>query len=229
MPSSHDNSSATLHEKVTQQRTDELNQLRARVNGISGGGPAANPVTEVLQRVSSYWWLELLAGIAWIVISVVVLKFNHASVTTVGILTGIMFLAFGAEEFLLASIDRRGRWLWAIFGVMLTVSGIVAVVHPVSTFARLADILGFVFLLIGVVWIIQAFAQRVFNELWWLQLISGILMVGMAFWVSGQFYLTRAATLLVFAGIWAMMKGITDVIRAFQIREVGQTLDQLPH
>ncbi len=229
MPFSHDNSSATLHEKVTQQRTDELNELRARVNGISGGGPAANPVTEVLQRVTSYWWLELLAGIAWIVISVVVLKFNHASVTTVGILTGIMFLAFGAEEFLLASIDRRGRWLWAIFGVMLTVSGIVALVHPVSTFAGLADILGFVFLLIGVLWMIQAFAQRVLNELWWMQLISGILMVGMAFWVSGQFYLTRAATLLVFAGIWAMMKGITDVIRAFQIREVGQTLDQLPH
>ena len=229
MPSSHDNSSATLHEKVTQQRTDELNQLRAKVNGISGSGPAANPVTEVLQRVASYWWLELLAGIAWIVISVVVLKFNNASVTTVGILTGIMFLAFAAEEFVLASIDRRGRWLWAIFGVMLTVSGIVALVHPVSTFAGLADILGFVFLLIGVLWMIQAFAQRAFNDLWGLQLISGILMVGMAFWVSGQFYLTRAATLLVFAGIWAMMKGITDIIRAFQIREIGQTFDQLPH
>ena len=224
----------TIHPRLCTRRSlsseaDELNQLRAKVNGISGSGPAANPVTEVLQRVASYWWLELLAGIAWIVISVVVLKFNNASVTTVGILTGIMFLAFAAEEFVLASIDRRGRWLWAIFGVMLTVSGIVALVHPVSTFAGLADILGFVFLLIGVLWMIQAFAQRAFNDLWWLQLISGILMVGMAFWVSGQFYLTRAATLLVFAGIWAMMKGITDIIRAFQIREVGQTFDQLPH
>ena len=32
-------------------------------------------------------------------------------------------------------------------------------------------------------------------------------MVGLAFWVSGQFFLTRAATLLVFADIWALVKG----------------------
>jgi hypothetical protein len=33
------------------------------------------------------------------------------------------------------------RWPWAIFGVLLT-AGIVAVIHPVSTFAGLTDILG---------------------------------------------------------------------------------------
>ena len=39
--------------------------------------------------------------------------------------------------------------------------------------------------------------------------------------LSGQFFLTRAVTLLVFAGIWAMLKGITDIVRAFQIRQLG--------
>jgi uncharacterized membrane protein HdeD (DUF308 family) len=48
-------------------------------------------------------------------------------------------------------------------------------------------------------------------------------MVGLAFWVSGQFFLTRAATLLVFAGIWAMVKGITDIARAFQLRQLGSS------
>lgn len=51
----------------------------------------------------------------------------------------------------------------------------------------------------------------------------------MAFWVSGQFSLTRAATLLVFAGIWVMMKGVTDIVRAFRIREVGHTLSRISH
>jgi uncharacterized membrane protein HdeD (DUF308 family) len=51
----------------------------------------------------------------------------------------------------------------------------------------------------------------------------------MAFWVSGQFFLTRAATLLVFTGIWALIKGTTDIIRAFQIREVGQALTKPSH
>lgn len=63
--------------------------------------------------------------------------------------------------------------------------------------------------------------ERAVNPLWWLTLISGVLMVAVAFWISGQFFLTRAATLLVFTGIWALMKGITDIVRAFQIRRLG--------
>lgn len=182
---------------------------------------AVDPGRALLAQVARYWWAELLAGLLWVVISLVVLKFNHASVVTVGVLTGLMFLLVAAEQFALAGLDRRRRWLWAIFGVLMTVAGIVALIHPVSTFAGLADILGFVFLLIGIMWMVQAFLERVVNPLWWLSLISGILMSGMAFWVSGQFFLTRAATLLVFAGIWAMVKGITDIVRAFQIRSLA--------
>jgi uncharacterized membrane protein HdeD (DUF308 family) len=180
-----------------------------------------DPLRPLLSQLARYWWIELLLGVFWVVIALVVLKFNHASVVTVGILTGLMFLLFAAEQFALAYLDHGARWLWAIFGVLLTAAGIVALSHPANTFAGLADILGFVFLLIGVLWMIQAFAERALNDLWWLTLISGILMVVLAFWVSGQFFLTRAATLLVFAGIWAATTGIMDIIRAFQIRRLG--------
>ena len=104
-----------------------------------------------LSRVSRYWWVELLAGVLWLVVAVVVLKFNRASVVTVGVLTGLMFLLFAVGELSLAALDRGARWLWAIFGVLLTAAGIVALIQPVKTFAGLADIpSGFVFLLIGV-------------------------------------------------------------------------------
>ena len=175
----------------------------------------------VLSQIARYWWVELLAGVFWVVISVVVLKFNHASVVTVGILTGLMFLLFAAEDFAIAYLGRGTRWLWATLGVLLTAGGIVALIHPVNTFAGFADILGFVFLLIGIQWMVQAFTERVLNDLWWMTLLSGVLMIVLAFWVSGQFFLARAATLLVFAGIWAAMKGITDIVRAFQIRSLG--------
>jgi hypothetical protein len=72
----------------------------------------------------------LLLGVLWVVIAVVVLKFNNASVVTVGILTGIMFLVFAAEEFALAALDRSARCIWALFGVLLTAAGIVALIHP---------------------------------------------------------------------------------------------------
>ena len=59
-----------------------------------------------------------------------------------------------------------------------------------------------------------------FNPLWWVGLIAGILMLILAFWTSGQFFITKAYMLLVFAGIWALMQGITDIVRAFQIRRL---------
>jgi uncharacterized membrane protein HdeD (DUF308 family) len=169
--------------------------------------------------LARYWWVALVLGIFWLVIAVVVLKFDHASVVTVGVLTGIMFLVFAAEEFALAALDRGAtKWLWAFFGVVLVAGGIVALIHPRSTFAALAEVLGFVFLLIGFIWMFQAFAERAFNELWWMGLVSGILMIVLAFWTSGQFFLERAYTLLVFAGIFALLKGVTDIVRAFQLR-----------
>jgi uncharacterized membrane protein HdeD (DUF308 family) len=173
-------------------------------------------------RVARFWWIELITGAFWIVISAVILKFNHASVTTVGILIGLMLLAASAQEFVLAVLDRRWRWLWALFAVLLLAGGIVSLIDPRNTFAGFADILGFIFLVIGVFWIAQAFAERQFSELWWLTLISGILMVILAFWTDGEFFLTKAATLLVFAGIWALMHGITDIVRAFQIRRYAE-------
>src|ERR1700742_4332904 len=203
---------------------DEVRQVVGQLNGPPGSASVTNPLLRpFLEQIARYWWVELLVGVLWTVIAVVVLKFNHASVVTVGVLTGIMFLVFAAEEFALAMVDRGGRWLWALFGVLLTAAGIVALIHPRNTFAGFADILGFVFLVIGVLWLVQAFTERAVNSLWWLGLISGILMVILAFWVSGEFFLDRAATLLVFAGVWALMKGVTDIVRAFQMRELGSS------
>ena len=71
---------------------------------------------------------------------------------------------------------------------------------------------------------VRAFLERAVNPAWWLGLISGILMTIMAFWTSGQFFIEKAYVLLVFAGIWALMTGITDIVRAFEIRRLHKNL-----
>jgi hypothetical protein len=35
---------------------------------------------------------------------------------------------------------------------------------------------------------------------------------------------TKAYTLLVFAGLWALMQGINDLVRAFEVRRVYKDL-----
>jgi uncharacterized membrane protein HdeD (DUF308 family) len=187
--------------------------------------PGADPIAGAVRELARFWWLWLAAGIFWIVAALVVLQFDQASITTVGVLIGIMFLISGLEQLIMGTLVRTG-WalLFYVFGVLFLAAGVVSLVRPKDTFAGVADILGFLFLVVGIFWIVEAFAERAFNPLWWLGLISGILMVILAFWTSGQFFITKAYTLLIFAGIWALMHGITDIIRAFQIRALKDVI-----
>jgi uncharacterized membrane protein HdeD (DUF308 family) len=77
---------------------------------------------------------------------------------------------------------------------------------------------------VGIWWTIDTFTDRDDNPLWWFGLVAGVLMLVMAFWTSGQFFLEKAYTLLVFAGIWALMHGVTDFVRAFRLRGLRDRL-----
>ena len=179
--------------------------------------------------LSKLWWLWLVFGFLWIVIALVILQFDQASVTTVGVLIGAMFLISGGQQLgLAAMVGGVARWVLVFFGVLLVIAGIISLISPENTFAGIADILGFLFLIVGIVWILQAFGERGMNELWWFGLISGVAMVVLAFWTGGQFFIDKAYVLLVFAGIWALFQGINDIFRAFQIRALGKAVKAMP-
>jgi uncharacterized membrane protein HdeD (DUF308 family) len=188
------------------------------------GAPGIGSLRETARKATSYWWVWLTAGIVWMAVALIILQFNHASVTTVGILVGVLFVAVGVENLWLASFDVPARWVWGLVGVVFLISAVACFASPSDTFAGLADMLGFLFLIVGVWWMVRAFLERPINPAWWLGLISGILMTVMAFWTSGQFYIHKAYVLLVFAGIWALMQGVTNVVRAFQVRELHEEL-----
>jgi hypothetical protein len=179
---------------------------------------------DTARRLTGYWKILFAAGIAWVAVALVILQFDDASMTTVGILVGLMFLALAVENFALASFDMPMRWLWALFGGLFLVSAVVSFANPTDTFAGLADVLGFLFLIVGVSWMARAFVEYAFNPLWWVGLISGILMTALAFWTAGQFFIDKAYVLLVFAGVWALMQGITTIARAFEMRALRESL-----
>ena len=174
----------------------------------------------ILRGLARFWWLWLVFGIAWVLISLVILQFDDASITTVGVLIGLMFFISGIQQFAIASMVDRGGWIYGLFGVLFVIAGVISFISPENTFAAIADILGFLFLIVGVFWIIQAFVERDENDVWWFGLGAGVLMVVLAFWTGGQFFIEKQYTLLVFAGIWALMSGVTDIVRAFQIRKL---------
>jgi uncharacterized membrane protein HdeD (DUF308 family) len=60
-------------------------------------------------------------------------------------------------------------------------------------------------------------------DLWWLQLILGIVEILLAFWVAGSF--RQSAILLVaYVGIIALSRGITELFIAFKLRGLRKRL-----
>jgi uncharacterized membrane protein HdeD (DUF308 family) len=184
---------------------------------------------QMVAQMARWWWAWLVAGILWVVASAIILQFDRRSAALVGVVLGVMFIVAGLEELTVSALTQSGwKWLWIIFGVLLIIGGIWALVNPIRTFVVMADILGFLFLLVGVGWIIQAMATKESDSLWWLGLVAGIVMIGLGFWAASQLLATQAFALLFFAGIWALLKGITDIFKAFQIRRLGELVAASP-
>jgi uncharacterized membrane protein HdeD (DUF308 family) len=178
---------------------------------------------------SKYWWVALLVGIAWLVIAWVVLRADITSLTTVGILLGALFIAAGVSEVAAGSV-MGGGWkvLHYIIAGILLLGGLWAFIRPVNTFFALVSVLGLVLLLQGTFEIVQGVASRGENPLWWLGLVAGILLILLAFWVSGSdrvFNLNaRAFLVLYWVGLMALIRGITTIVLAFTIRNAGRAV-----
>jgi uncharacterized membrane protein HdeD (DUF308 family) len=187
--------------------------------------PAGAGLRDAAREITGRWWLGLVAGVGWLVVSLVLLQFDGASVTTVGILVGLMFTAVAVQTVAVSTATTGAmRWSSVAFAVLFAVAAVLCFIDPKATFVGLADMLGFLFLTVGIWWMVRSFLERPVNPIWWSGLISGILMTGMAFWTAGQFFITKAYVLLVFAGIWALMQGVGDIVRAFTVRRLHDEL-----
>jgi uncharacterized membrane protein HdeD (DUF308 family) len=191
-------------------------------SAVSGEDPALATAEAVALELQAprLWWIYLLTGIAWIVAALVILQFDSASIKTMSLIIGGMFTVAGVQQLFMSLVAESLRWLWMLFGLLFICAGIVVFLNLEDTFVGLADTLGFCLLLIGLWWTIEALLTRDTNPLWWISLLAGVLVIITAFWTAGQFFMERAYILLVFSGVWALLHGITDIVRAFQLRSL---------
>ena len=173
---------------------------------------------EVVEEAAGRWWLFLLTGIIWLVVSLVIFQWDYTTVYAVSYLFGVVALFAGVNELFQITVSTSG-WKVAhvILGVLFVLAGLWAIVHPHNAFATLAGLIGFFFLFKGVFDITAAFITRSQSELWWLQLIVGIVEILLAFWVAGSFK-DKVILLVAYVGIIALSRGITEIFLAFKLR-----------
>ena len=177
----------------------------------------------IVREAARLWWLYLVSGISWLVIAWVVLRLNETSIATVGVLIGVVFLMAAFSEAGLAALMAGGWKVWHfILSVVFFLGALWGFVRPVNTFFALASVLGLILILYGGFEISRSIMTRALNPYWWLGLISGILLVLLAFWVSGSdrvYVLQQRSYLILFwVGFFSLFRGFSQIATAFAVR-----------
>lgn len=177
-----------------------------------------------------YWWVLLVSGIAWLLIAWLVLRLNVTSITTVGVLIGAVFIVAAVNEVTVASLVPGGWKVWHyLMAFIFFLGGLWGLIEPVDTFFALASVLGLILVFYGAFEIARAVSTRAMNPYWWIGLITGVLLLLLAFWVSGSdrvYALAQSTYLILFwVGFFALFKGIMQIVLAFGIRHAGKEVD----
>lgn len=163
------------------------------------------------------FWFLLVAGVAWLVLALLVLQFTYTSVRALTFLVSVFFFVAAASEFGETFVAPSWRWAHAVLGTLFVAGGIWAIVYPGETFGTLALLFGWYLLLKGVHDLVVSLALRGI-ALWWIGLLAGAAQIALAFWATG--YPGRSAALLVlWVGIGAAVRGLVTVVAAFRLRD----------
>jgi uncharacterized membrane protein HdeD (DUF308 family) len=192
----------------------------------------AQSLREDMRTVTGGWGWFLAAGIAWIVFAFFVLSFNYRTVWAIAVFFGIGFIVGGIMELAVAAVAPGWKWLYILVGVVSIVAGVIALIWPGQTFLVLSAIVGWLLLFYGIIDIVFAFSTRHLEGLWWMQLVSGTVMVLLGFWAISPDDATvstyRGAVLLVvWIGVAALFRGISDIILGFRLRSADRELEGL--
>src|SRR5262245_52352320 len=122
---------------------------------------SAATAQRTLARALPPWWLLLITGIGWVLVALVLLRFDYTSVSAISILFGVVAIMAGVAE-IGVLILARGWWklLHGFLVVVFIAAGIVAFIHPGNTFRALAAVFSFFLVLAGIVDIVISISAR---------------------------------------------------------------------
>jgi uncharacterized membrane protein HdeD (DUF308 family) len=166
------------------------------------------------------WWLFLITGIGWAIVGLILLRFDYTSVHAISLLFGFVAIAAGIMEVVMTFV-APGWWklLNGVLAVAFIAAGVVAFVHPGNTFVALAAVFSFFLIFAGMFDIIMSISARHLTDVWWLQLIGGIIEVLLGFWAAGD-YGHSTVLLIAWVCAFALIRGVRDIVYAFQVREL---------
>ena len=128
-----------------------------RRNTTTTPGPFGQFFDDAVSK-TRFWWLLPILGVAWIVLSVVILRFDYTTVAAVAVLFGVYCLAAAVTQMMIGAASSSTGWRIAhgLLAALLVVAGVVALANFGATFVTLAAIISFYFVFRGCFDIVMA-------------------------------------------------------------------------
>jgi uncharacterized membrane protein HdeD (DUF308 family) len=127
----------------------------------------------------------------------------------------------------MAYVRRSWAWAHVLLGVLFFVGAILAFIQPFDAFWALASILGLLIMIDGSFNLVGGIMSKDVNDVWWLGVLTGVLEIVLAFWVSQQYFAPRAALILIWVAFAAMFRGITQIVGAFHLRKLDKSVAKI--
>ena len=170
---------------------------------------------------SRHWWVLLVAGVAWILIAVVILRITYTTVASIAILFGAVCLLMAATEVMVGAMSSSRNWRVAhwLVAALFVVVAVVAFLALKATLVGLAAVMSFFFVLRGAFDVISAIAARR-EPGWWVLLVVGLTELAIGLWAAGGWKASIVA-LVAWIAAGTMLHGVGQIASAFLVREIG--------
>ncbi|MBY5958218.1 DUF308 domain-containing protein [Membranicola marinus] len=176
-----------------------------------------------IRKSIQYWYVPLLVGIFFVVVSLVVFFSPKSSLLALSLLFSLSFLFGGLSEVIFSMVNREqlDNWGWSLaFGIITFVVGVLFLINPSISLTALAFYIGFVILFRSISTIGFAIDVKKYgSKSWSILLILGIIGAIVSFILIWKPIFAGLGVVVLIA-LSFLFAGLFNIVFALQLRKL---------
>ncbi len=179
-----------------------------------------------LKQTIKHWYIPLLVGIFFVVVSIVVFSSPAGSLVALSLLFALSFLFSGLSEsiFALANKDHLDNWGWSLaLGIITLIVGFLLFLNPALSLTVLAFYIGFVILFRSISTIGFAMDVKKYGSKNW----GGLLVLGIIGTIVSFILIWNPVfaglSVVILVALSFLFAGLFSILLAFQLRKLHKS------
>lgn len=187
--------------------------------------------TDLIKRVGSAWWWVLAHGLVAIAAGLCMFFFTGQALYVIAIAFGMYLVISGVFHFVTAfTVPGEDGWLRALYSILSAIAvaaGVYLLGHPVLSLIALTLVVGFFWILGGMLEMSIGFGYRALPHRGW-AIFGGIISV-VAGWVIVFYPGVSILALALLLGVWLLTYGLVLVMGSFKLRSATRGARAMLH